>query len=335
MSPGSTIFFKGIFDPKPVVDDPFSLLQRAPYQEETNDRPIDEFPELSLNQPNLRVGRDNLPSWFIEVPGTGKFSTKISVKMSDFKRAEGVKPRWQLELGVPKKFGDLLRAEALGTGTKILEVATGEQEIKIRLEVEAPYSCLPKTQARETVALQLFRRQGKGEEKIKVEVDYRCLVGDYFKNDPNDLLRVALSHRQDPMLRALLAMAPKHSRSLREEFGIFKENSGLSPELGKDDPIQGVGVLHYYALAPFELLRYGGDCEDFAILSGLYLASRGFPTELGIMPGHAFVRVREGDKQYIVDLTRKDRPEGLLETREYERPRTQYAKVEMPAERAH
>jgi hypothetical protein len=46
-------------------------------------------------------------------------------------------------------------------------------------------------------------------------------------------------------------------------------------------------------------VRYGGDCEDWAILFGAYLVERGYKAQMAHRPGHAWTRAHHMDLDFL------------------------------------
>jgi hypothetical protein len=125
-----------------------------------------------------------------------------------------------------------------------------------------------------------------------LDLDLACLIGDSIKFSEREKSLASLSsaYIQDPALQALIAKAkPLPRLSAYQELSRL---GGWIAHLYVSDPGQSISSIiddgEFYAFSPSETLRYGGDCEDWAILASGYLAALGYHSYIHYQFGHVF-----------------------------------------------
>lgn len=249
--------------------------------------------------PNLRTNHIPIGPWTVQ---SGSHTAEVAAGASKADEKQIDKRSWSLQIRFD---APVLEASSPTPDVKIRGIEPQpDGTSRIHLEVAAPTMCAPET-AREPVELSI-RFQGQNQTTHTFQVDHRCLLGDYLKrSDAMGLHEIALRHWNDPALKRILASAPKPTRSLDEEMRYLKTAIRFGPSSYQSDPLDeapGWTSGTAYVLAPEETIRLGGDCEDYAILAGLYLSHRGFSVSLAMSPSHAWVLVHEGNRDLPIDL---------------------------------
>ncbi len=184
----------------------------------------------------------------------------------------------------------------------------GRSLAALKIEMKAPAIC-PLSKNREPLQLEVTFKKGSETVVDSLSLDYQCLLGDVIENRyanelvAKDVAELAHRYRQDPLIQKLIAKArPFRTRYALTEIQRVKEwiRFGERTE-SRDEPNPsplGLSRGIAYILSPTETVRYGGDCEDWAIFFGAYLAERGYTAQIAVGPGHARNRVHGIDFEF-------------------------------------
>jgi len=187
--------------------------------------------------------------------------------------------------------------------TRFPEAARSSKHIEV--EVTAPPIC-PAMPRREYVTLVVRYQVGNQERTQRLDVDHRCLVGDFYGRKADEALaRLARGYLHDPLIEHLVRGASllpvgtpeEEVRHLKEWVGFGRKSVPLDPPiLGRSE--EG----NPYVLSPTETARLGGDCKDWAVLVTAYLTRRGLRAGVADYPGHVWVQVDYKGKIYDIDF---------------------------------
>lgn len=292
--------------------------------------------------PNLR-SRPSIQTWEVEAKGVTALVREVEAQRTRLGCVSAIPDTFWTPLknmGIPpdpscdpRPRGTRITLEIaleVPSGARLIGVKTTHPEDKLerqeetdagkkarwKLEFFAPEMDL-KIHNRDPVILRVeyeFEGRRRAED---VAVDYRFLMG-YQSGDPAKgisylteaakLADIVKRHGQDAPIQKLLRRAGVFKKgSVQEETARLKDLLGFeSRKYYVNDPTVDVHGVDYYVLSPAETLRYGGDCEDLAILAGAYFSGRGYRAEIVIGLGHAWTIV-EGE---TVDLTKETDTEG-------------------------
>ncbi len=284
---------------------------------------------------NLRAGRNPEKSWQVEgqvIRATVQPST-LDVNPG----ARHIQLRITLETG-----GRPWKLLAASSPTKSVSISNLKPDSKAKagkreffVTFDAPARCTLEN-LREPVVLQLrFDLDGVVLSE-RMEVDHRCLLGNYY-TDAQGVARLAQKYREDPLIRRLVKESRSRPRlSLWDEAKSFGKRIRYHYVPDPTDYSPPGGFL--YGLSPTELSRFGGDCEDISTALGAYLTELGFRVKIAEYVGHARLRVLdpENPKEGYVDLEATNlsqTPRESSEGAEWKLPPAErILKVDPPAE---
>jgi hypothetical protein len=180
--------------------------------------------------------------------------------------------------------------------------------------VTAPPIC-PAMPRREFVTLVVRYQVGNQVKTQRLDVDHRCLIGDFYGRHPEQALAgLARQYLHDPLIERLVERAKLLPVGTpEEEVSRLKEWLGFGRESLQNDPAilsrnEGDPHLRPYVLSPTETARLGGDCKDWTVLVSAYLTRRGLRAGVADLPGHVWVKASHNGKTYDIDLVGKDGP---------------------------
>lgn len=199
-------------------------------------------------------------------------------------------------------------------GVEILSFNQEENTLQLHVRMTAPRMCQYGVRSRTFFEIPIELQNPHGVETMRVPLDQQCLLGDYLGVDEYTTARLtAYSHRPSPIVEEI-------GQGIRHDF----ETAGSPLNVGAvwealqssirfrggryvRDPMVVEGFYSAgsgYVLRPEETIRYGGDCEDWAILvTGVfrYLGFEAYTRDLGM---HSTTDVRGRDGRYHeFDLT--------------------------------
>lgn len=220
----------------------------------------------------------------LQVPGYYEmtFTTDVRIEATD---------GWLIETVLPNAF-------ALSTSAKSSEPGSWLGEVSARI----PAICsVGVRQSFVTVTVSL--RHGSESRQVIVPVDHACLIGDSSQNTPG---LTALIAPEDPAISEIVQSITSEDMN----GGIESVHAALAEFLAshgaryRQDPVVPAGMIEaeHYALAPSETLRYGGDCEDWAIVFASVLVRVGLRAQVVDTGTHAFATVDTGGGTYVFDI---------------------------------
>lgn len=185
-------------------------------------------------------------------------------------------------------------------------------EYQAKLDVSLPKRC----EERELITIDVQTSTGGKVETHTIPIDYRCLMGDIvdggtLEESADDLAHITEKYLYDSSISELVETAPSVPGTLEEEVQHIRK--ALKLDMSKHYKPDGFATyngkmlvgIEPYAFSPNETVRFGGDCEDWAIFSAAYLTRRGFDAYIADSGFHAWTVVSNSDNTgyYKVDLT--------------------------------
>lgn len=183
---------------------------------------------------------------------------------------------------------------------RLLEVQRRAHNISVVVEVRVPALCPAQGPARTYVTLVV--RTLRPQRTWNVPIDQACIIGHLAREIEHvvpsvvhDSIAVrnlaAEIRRYVPARSSLIDHIQRFATVIRNHRGTYRPDPRLYGLDRHPDEL--------YGLLPDETLRYGGDCEDWALLVAGVLQRLGFPAVTQLSPQHAWVTVGET----IVDFT--------------------------------
>lgn len=245
--------------------------------------------------PNLRAFRDPQRPWTVQ---DGQVRAQVSASNTEVS-LQGAKWNIVAHVHVP---GEFISARITTPSFQVDSISHAGSSRRVIVSGMAPLSCYA-TQAREMTILEVVYRQGEVSKTARLAIDYRCLLGHLLSasDDIASLAKEAEKYKQDPLIRQLVASAPKHKQSLQAEVAYLRNALHYGKDSFRRDPPAITKGWVYgipYGLNPTETARFGGKCADWTNLICAYLTLRGFHVSIGYAPGHVWtiVHLPEGDQ---------------------------------------
>lgn len=264
--------------------------------------------------PNLRFVRTLVqPSWTIR----GKYLS-ASVTQKKIKRIFAAQEA-QLRVKISPQRKGPWTVKSLTTSSEdaklhpvTLDGTPQQGEQSITLDFVIPKWCDAR-KGRQPVLLEVVFKSGNKELHDALALDYHCLVGDIIKNNDASEIAELVQHysKHDPLINNFATqLRGIPVKSAAKEVERLKS---LLKIVYKRDPISAVSEIPSgaaYMLSPTETWRYGGDCEDYAILTGAFLVRRGVPgVHIADSGFHVWTEIpplKTGDSYTVVDLTQNE-----------------------------
>lgn len=248
--------------------------------------------------PNLRATRDHLRPWTVD---SETLSASVAATRLEANFGYAV---WRLDVEI-KRLKDVpwaLMSVTTDAPDAKVDVAKDRQPRSgpriFSIEFMLPMWC-PLTKQRERVTGRVTFMDVQGEHTEDLALDYRCLLGDFVPPlQDATLAELARTYSRDPVIERLvrqtadIPLGPPAAEIERlKQLVHFDGATSI-----RADPREGIPEMRHgtaYNLAPTETYRYGGDCEDWAILSAAYFYRRGLDPTIATTYGHVWVLLQQ------------------------------------------
>lgn len=247
---------------------------------------------------NLRLQRIPLRPWEVH-----SASLSASVQVVSWDRSSG----WELDIwAYPLEEANTIeKFLSMMDGVNITQQGASGRRYHLRVSVNAPWDCHADASGNTTVTLSAVVT---GQERKRIEtlaVDNFCLIGSVVRRrSAVAFAAIASKHASSPVITSL-AEGRGEPTSLYGEIDYLRKKIQYDPDRYRRDPFtQALDPVRggAYALSPWDTLRLGGDCEDWAIVIAAYLVHRGIDTWIATTNEHAWVRARDPFNGLLVDI---------------------------------
>lgn len=279
-----------------------------------DDPKVQELEDIHIS--NLRTHRDRAFEW--EVPGVSLVASVHQTTPPHKIDGSGM-AWWNLEVQLRHPSSDVQIVSVAPTdGAEITKMDLQKRIVTLKVRAQAFCAVSP---PRAGIFLKVQYREGSETRKEDLQIDFRCLVGDSVDGEAVAQGAADLASHYalvDPFIQSLIrerglaeGSPGRFSQNLFGDLDWLKNRIKFVPRASYHQdpphlyfPKSPSHYLEHYFLAPHETLRFGGDCEDWSIFVGAYLAMRGFSTMIAWRPGHAWVvAVDEYSKTWKIDWT--------------------------------